>query len=340
MPADLRCLRPEGPPSAGGYLPIAEHGVIGDLHTIALVGVEGTIDWYRPGRSDAPSMFGALLDARRGGHWSLCPAGGHWHSRQRYVPGTNVLVTRFMSDEGEFEIGDFMPVGRGPGTVVRRVVGLRGEPHLVMEVEPRFDCSCRPRSARLRDNGALIVSAGRAFALHAPLRLRPTRAGVQAKFRVAPGEVVTLALCPTHVPPPVGDLYEATIAFWRARLADHGYRGPWREPVERSALALELLDRAAAGVLVDRDGPQPHAGAAARFRRAETLARAGQPTDARVTFEAALASANHLGLMSESVGPDGEQLGDFPHAATHRELISAAHALDAPPGRQGPSGKT
>jgi hypothetical protein len=142
------------------------------------------------------------------------------------------------------------------------------------------------------------------------------------------------------VPPPVDDLYASTIAFWRARLADPGYRGPWREPVERSALALELLDHAASGVLVDRDGPRPHAGAAAEFRRAQTLARAGQPSDARVTFEAALASANHLGLLSESVGPDGEQLGDFPHAATHRELISAALAIDALAVRRGPSGKT
>lgn len=67
-------LRPEGPPSAGGYLPIAGHGVIGDLRTAALVGREGTIDWYCPLRFDAPSLFGAILDARRGGHWSICPA--------------------------------------------------------------------------------------------------------------------------------------------------------------------------------------------------------------------------------------------------------------------------
>jgi hypothetical protein len=81
-------------------------------------------------------VFGALLDARRGGHWSLCPAGGRWRSRQRYVPDTNVLVTHVSSDEGELEIQDLMPVGATPGTLVRRVAGVRGEPHLVMEVEP------------------------------------------------------------------------------------------------------------------------------------------------------------------------------------------------------------
>ena len=83
-------LRPHGPPSAGGYLPIAGHGVIGDLGTAALVGSEGTIDWYCPLRFDAPSIFGAILDARRGGHWSICPAGGARGSTQHYLPDARV----------------------------------------------------------------------------------------------------------------------------------------------------------------------------------------------------------------------------------------------------------
>jgi GH15 family glucan-1,4-alpha-glucosidase len=332
MPADLCCLRPEGPPSAGGYLRIGEHGLIGDLHTVALVGVEGTIDWYRPGRS----VFGALRDARRGGHWSLCPAGGRWRSRQRYVPDTNLLVTRFSSDEGELEIQDFMPVGATPGTLVRRVAGVRGEPHLVMEVEPRFDCAPRSQRVELGDDGARFTSAGRAFALHAPVRLRATRAGVQAKFCLAPAEVLTLVLCPADAPPPVGGGYEGTIAFWRGWLADSGYGGRWREEVRRSALAVELLEHAAAGVPVNRDAAAPRHDAAAGFRAAERLARGDRLDEARVAFENALGSANHLGLLSESVGEDGGQLGTFPHAAAHTALISAARAI----GLQGASGKT
>ncbi len=263
-------LRPEGPPSAGGYLPIGEHGVVGDLNTVALVGAEGTIDWYCPGRIDAASVFGALLDARRGGHWSLCPAGGQWRSRQLYLPDTNVLVTRFMSEEGELEVEDFMPVGAAPGTLVRRVVGVRGEPHLVMEVEPRFDYARRAHNVHLHDEGALFESDGQALSLHAPLRLRRTRAGVQAKFCVAPGEVRALVLSPDGPAALADDAFEATIAFWRGWLAGSRYDGPWRETVHRSALALRLLTQAASGAPV----------AAATTSLPEPLG-AGRPHDAR-----------------------------------------------------------
>jgi GH15 family glucan-1,4-alpha-glucosidase len=346
--------RPEGPPSAGGYLPIEEHGVIGDLHTTALVGAEGTIDWHCPGRIDGPSVFGALLDARRGGHWSLCPAGGRWRSRQYYLPDTNVLVTRFMSREGELELEDFMAIGATPATLVRRVVGVRGEPHLVMEVEPRFDLARRGHEVHVQGDGVLFESDGQALSLHAPLRLRRTRAGVQAKFRIGPGEVLTLGLSPDGPPALAGDAFEETIAFWRGWLAGSGYDGPWRETVHRSALALKLLTSAASGGpdaaraaqllrrlgLEDDSGVSPagRAGspnsrseplglAHAAFRAAEQLARARRVDEARLRFEQTLIYANPLGLLSQEVDPGGEQLGHFPHAATHVALISAALTL-------------
>src|SRR5215217_125616 len=88
-------LMPE-PADAGGYLPIAEHGLIGNLHTVALVGTEGTIDWYCCPRFDAPSLFGALLDRERGGYWRITPTGTDWTTRQLYFPDTNILITRFL----------------------------------------------------------------------------------------------------------------------------------------------------------------------------------------------------------------------------------------------------
>ena len=413
-------LRPEGPPTAGGYLPIAEHGVTGDLHTVALVGAEGTIDWHCPARIDAPSVFGALLDARRGGHWSLCPAGRHWRSRQLYLPDTGVLVTRFMSEEGELDVEDFMPIG-APGTLVRRVVGVRGEPHLVMEIEPRFDYARRRHSVQLREDGALFESDGQLLALHAPLRLRRTRAGVQAKFCVAPGELLTLSLSPGELPTPAVGAFEETVAFWRGWLAGSHYEGRWRETVHRSALVLKLLTHAPTGALAaaattslperldggscrderhPRDGRHPRADDAARaaellrrlglgdharasrawlparadaelagfegwrgcgpvrigppmepasapnglphaaFAAAEELARAGRLDEARLSFEKTLAYANPLGLFSEAVGPGGEQLGNFPHAASHLALISTALTLDGLLGPEEASGKT
>src|SRR2546429_460197 len=94
------------------YLPIAEHGIIGDLHTVALVGTEGTIDWYCCPRFDSPSVFGAILDADRGGYYGIAPVGEGWTSKQLYFPDTNVLITRFLGHHGVAEVIDFMPVDR------------------------------------------------------------------------------------------------------------------------------------------------------------------------------------------------------------------------------------
>src|ERR671925_451438 len=126
------------------YLPIAEHGVVGDLHTVALVGTDATIDWYCPGRFDAPSVFGAILDKEKGGYWRIAPAEPGWTSKQLYFPDTNVLVTRFLAPSGVGEVIDFMPIAataamRHRHRLVRRVLAIRGEMRFRIEVEPRFD---------------------------------------------------------------------------------------------------------------------------------------------------------------------------------------------------------
>ena len=87
-------VQPPEPRIGSSYLPIAEHGLIGDLHTAALVGTDGTIDWYCCPRFDSPSVFAAILDAARGGRFSLKPGGEDWTTKQLYFPDTNVLVTR------------------------------------------------------------------------------------------------------------------------------------------------------------------------------------------------------------------------------------------------------
>ena len=87
------------------YLPIAEHGLIGDLHTVALVGTDGTIDWYCCPRFDSPSVFAAILDAGHGGLFRIAPDGGGWISKQLYLPDTNILITRFLMPGEVPEIG-------------------------------------------------------------------------------------------------------------------------------------------------------------------------------------------------------------------------------------------
>jgi GH15 family glucan-1,4-alpha-glucosidase len=124
----------EGPTVAGSsrleYLPIAEHGVIGDLHSVALVGTDGTIDWYCPGRFDAPSVFASILDKDLGGFWRIAPAAPGGTSKQLYFPDTNVLITRFLTPEGVVEMQDFMPVSESGREhrprIIRRLMAVRG----------------------------------------------------------------------------------------------------------------------------------------------------------------------------------------------------------------------
>src|SRR5215471_11807106 len=96
------------PGAPHGYLPIEEHGIVGDLRTVALVGTDGTVDWYCPARFDAPSLFGALLDARKGGYFSLWSRTAYARPKQIYLPDTNILLTRFLGKEAVGEVIDFM----------------------------------------------------------------------------------------------------------------------------------------------------------------------------------------------------------------------------------------
>jgi hypothetical protein len=135
------------------YLPIAEHGLIGDLHTVALVGTDGTIDWYCCPRFDSPSVFAAILDADHGGLFRIAPDCEGWSSKQLYLPDTNVLITRFLMPDGVGEVQDFMPPPRTGAAahrhrMIRRVLAVRGQTRFVVDVAPRFDLRARPPRGR------------------------------------------------------------------------------------------------------------------------------------------------------------------------------------------------
>ena len=113
------------------YLPIEDHGIIGDMHTVALVGKDGSIDWMCFPHFDSPSLFAAILDHRKGGFFRIASEDGDATRKQFYWPDTNVLVTRFLSEHSVGEIIDFMPVHELPGEygrhqVIRRVRAVRG----------------------------------------------------------------------------------------------------------------------------------------------------------------------------------------------------------------------
>src|SRR6201990_132851 len=112
-----------GPPK--GYLPIEEHGIVGDLRTVALVGTDGTVDWYCPSRFDAPSLFGALLDRNRGGYFSLSSRTDQ-RPKQLYLPDTNILMTRFLGAEAVGEVIDFMVPDTSGGGKARDLLVRQG----------------------------------------------------------------------------------------------------------------------------------------------------------------------------------------------------------------------
>ena len=244
------------------YLPIAEHGLIGDLRSVALVGTDGTIDWYCCTRFDAPSVFASILDAERGGAFELAadvPA----RTRQFYFPDTNVLITRFFSPDGVGEIQDFMPVTDESREVarhrlIRRVVCVRGALPFRARMAPRFGYGAEPHTARLEDGVALFRSQGLSLALTATVPLECDGRDVRSRFKLLEGESAVFALdrVDTDVVPrgcprsEAAEQFEATVRFWRRWLAGSRYHGRWREMVHRSALTLKLLTYAPTGAIV------------------------------------------------------------------------------------------
>jgi GH15 family glucan-1,4-alpha-glucosidase len=246
-----------------GYLPIAEHGIIGDLHTAALVGTDGTIDWYCCPSFDSPSIFGAILDRARGGYYRIAPAVDGWTPKQLYLPDTNVLITRFLTEEGVGEVQDFMPVDNGLGQthrnrLIRRVLGVRGTMHFHLNAQPRFNYGLDDHDTYFHENGVLFRSPGVCMALETPLELKADGRGVECRFALEPGESATFVLervPETYIPRVYSEqvtreAFEATVAFWRGWLAKSRYQGRWREMVHRSALTLKLLTYAPTGAIV------------------------------------------------------------------------------------------
>ena len=249
---------------AAAYLPIAEHGLIGDLHTVALVGTEGTIDWYCCPRFDSPSVFGAILDAERGGRYRIAPSCPVSATRQLYLPDTNVLITRFLTPDGVGEIEDFMPIGHTRGglhrhALIRRVVAVRGQMRFAVDIQPRFDYGRAPHHVERHPCGALFRSPDCVLALETstPLEIRDGR-DVHASFTLSAGESATFILqdaCDDHEPrrhsaEEMEALFTETVTYWRRWLSQSRYTGRWREMVHRSALTLKLLTYSPTGAIV------------------------------------------------------------------------------------------
>ncbi|MFC7908965.1 glycoside hydrolase family 15 protein [Streptomyces nigra] len=249
-------------PGAKGYVPIADHGLIGDLRSVALVGVDGTIDWYCCGAFDAPSVFASILDTERGGCFELAAAVPA-RTKQFYFPDTNVLITRFFTEDGVGEIQDFMPVGGTSAEtdrhrLFRRVVCVRGSIPFRTRIAPRFGYGADAHTLRMIDDVAVFESAKLSLGLTSTVPLEIDGADVHAEFKIAEGEGAVFALDQVggEVTPrrcawtEAEDEFNSTVAYWRRWLSSSRYRGRWREMVHRSALTLKLLTYAPTGAIV------------------------------------------------------------------------------------------
>ena len=245
------------------YLPIAEHGIVGDLHTIALIGTDGTIDWYCCPAFDSPSVFAAILDREHGGFYRIAPAQPGWISKQLYFPDTNVLLTRFLSDEGVGELQGFMPIERSREDshrhrLIRRVLCVRGEMRFRLDLRPRFDYGRSPHEVEQHREGVVFRSPDLCLALQTTTPIACDHMDVHSEFTLRAGETVTFVLeqvgrdeAPrAYSEEKTREEYERTIEFWRRWLHQSRYRGRWREMVNRSALTLKLLTYQPTGAIV------------------------------------------------------------------------------------------
>ena len=248
-------------PLHNGYLPIAEHGIIGDLHTVALVGTDGTIDWYCCPRFDSPSVFASLLDKDKGGFFRIAPP-DECQVKQLYLPDTNILFTRFLTPDGVGEVTDFMPIGRQHALDEHRMVRsancVRGTMTFRIECRPRFDYARAEHTLERHEHGVLFRGPELTLTLESDAQMTDDGRDVTFEITLNAGERVNLSLAsvaPDYVPTGYSiadgnEAFQHTIDFWRRWIGRSVYRGRWREMVNRSALTLKLLTYAPTGAIV------------------------------------------------------------------------------------------
>ncbi len=245
------------------YKPIESYGLIGDLHTVALIGMDGSMDFLCFPRFDSPSIFGALLDADKGGRFQIAPMLDNPQAKQIYLPDTNMLLTRFLSEQGVAELSDFMPVEEVGyvHNLVRRAKTVRGEIKFRMVCDPRFDYGRAKHRIEQHPGEVIFESEGAnrmAIRLRSPIPMRIEGSAAVAEFTLRAGEKAPFVLelatpgeaSPSSSPDFVPTSFKETAAFWRRWISRSKYQGRWREMVNRSALVLKLMTSQQYGSMV------------------------------------------------------------------------------------------
>jgi GH15 family glucan-1,4-alpha-glucosidase len=235
------------------FEPIENYGVIGNMRSIALIGVNGSIDFLCYPKFDSPSVFAALLDDRRGGCFPIQPQLRQKRTRQMYLPDTNILLTRFLAEEGVAELRDFMPIGTDdgePNEIIRTLTVIRGEIRFKMSCQPRFNYGMCEHTVSIESGCAIFYPSDDScppLALYSTTALQQQSEDIVSDFTLRAGETATFVF--GGVRPPgqqpemefVEERFHKTAQFWKGWIANSKYKGRWREMVNRSALMLKLL---------------------------------------------------------------------------------------------------
>jgi GH15 family glucan-1,4-alpha-glucosidase len=248
------------------YKSIEDYGIIGDLHTVALVGIDGSIDWCCLPHFDSPSTFAAILDDEKGGYFKISALAIE-RCKQLYLPDTNVLVTRFFTADGIAELIDFMSIeGRSlvyapPNyhQIIRRVSTVAGHVRFRLECFPALNYARDKHEIHSFPQGVTFVSPSASVGLVSPVPLTIQGAGVVAEFSLPRGNAATFFLRQADqgseanllIPEKEGETaFRESVDFWKLWMSQSRYTGRWREMVHRSALVLKLLTYAPSGAIV------------------------------------------------------------------------------------------
>jgi GH15 family glucan-1,4-alpha-glucosidase len=234
---------------------IEDYAVLGDTQTVALVGRDGSVDWWCAPRIDSGACFAALLGTRDDGRWQIRPAAARWETTRRYVDDTLILETVFTTADGVVAIVDFMSPGDRRPTVYRVVEGRAGRVAMELELVVRFDYGSIVPWTRATGDGLTLVAGCDALRFLSPVRLEGRDLTTRAEFTISEGErrEFSLTWYPAHEPPPIPFAAQAafvsTRQWWRTWASKCTYDGEWRDDVMRSLLTLKALTYAPTGAI-------------------------------------------------------------------------------------------
>lgn len=246
---------------------IRDYGIVGDCRSAALVSRSGSIDWLCWPRFDSSSIFAAILDRDKGGHWSIAPL-GDYRVRRRYLGDSNVLETCFACVSGHAVLTDLMPVASEEfkqhnlfpdHELLRQLTCVEGEVEFALEFNPRPNYgSATPRIQNLGPRDLRIAVGRGAYRLRSSLPLEVSRSGAQARLVMKSGDTVHFSLSYSEQSPSVLpglgqralSAIERSQKWWQGWASASNYRGRYREAVTRSTLLLKLLAYAPSGAVV------------------------------------------------------------------------------------------